>query len=556
MRDSQEADEADLTGAQHELVEEFAETYGLADHLDVFHRVAQLLQHIADNENPEPDLTAGEAQALGRETSHPWHQPRLLYFTILVCSLGAIEQGWAQTGINGANLFLGQALGIDSGSAHDSFILGLINCGIYLAQGLFGAWLAEPVNSRLGRRGAILLASSLALLGNIGSALSPSWQILLLCRLILGTGLGLNSSTVNVYAAESAPAYIRGGLGVSWQMFTAAGICLGFLANVALYSAPSDLIWRLQLAVPLAPLIPLLLLIYSCPESAAWFTKRSKYGLAFASLSRLRNTELQAACEVYSAYLSNRILNKELDTEQPSAFTALASLITVPRNRHALYASYTVMLSQQICGINIIAFYSSTIFSSSGFSTQAALWASVIFGLLNFLFAIPAIWLMDALGRRSIMLWTLPPMALTMFFASLSLSLPEGTARFVLLAGLVYLFCMLYSPGVGPVPCAYSAEVFPLSVRELGMSAAISTASLWATVLSLTFPALLEGLGEQGSFGLYAGLNVVAWLLCWMFVRETKGVSLDHGMDEVFLPDQTTYMRQQLAAFWQGRGRT
>jgi MFS family permease len=111
--------------------------------------------------------------------------------------------------------------------------------------------------------------------------------------------------------------------------------------------------------------------------------------------------------------------------------------------------------------------------------------------------------------------------------ASLALALPKGTAQFFLLAGLIYLFCALYSPGVGPVPVPYSAEIYPSSVREVGMSFAISTASLWATILSVTFPMLLKGLGEQGSFALYAALNVIAWILCWTFVRETKGIELE-----------------------------
>lgn len=122
--------------------------------------------------------------------------------------------------MNGANLYIPKALGIDTPTARNAFILGLINCGIYLAQGLCGAVLASPINDRIGRRGACFVATTLCLLGNIGSALSNSWQVMVLCRLVLGTGLGLNSSSVNVFAAESAPTYIRGGLAVSWQMFT------------------------------------------------------------------------------------------------------------------------------------------------------------------------------------------------------------------------------------------------------------------------------------------------------------------------------------------------
>lgn len=135
-------------------------------------------------------------------------------------------------------------------------------------------------------------------------------------------------------------------------------------------------------------------------------------------------------------------------------------------------------------------------------------------------------------------------MALTMFAASLTFTWPVSSTRFVLLAALIYLFCALYSPGMGPVPCAYSAEVFGLEVREVGMAFAIATASVWATVLSLTFPALLQGLGEQGSFGLYAGLNLVAWAPCWGFVRETRGVKLEE-MDEVFQTSAAEFVREK-----------
>ena len=520
-------------GDPYEDAEDFATSHGLGDRLGLFQKASLLLRHQGDW-NHITDISPEELDTLHRETTYKWRQPKLLYFTIFVCSLGAIEQGWAQTGMNGANLYLPTAFHIDSYSAHDSFVLGLINCGLYLAQGLIGSWLAEPVNNSVGRRGAIFLAAALCLVGNIGSAISWSWPTLFFFRLILGTGLGLSASTISVFAAESAPAYIRGGLAVSWQMFTAFGIFLGFLANLALvlyYDLHPRLIWRLQLAAPLVPTVPLLLTIYACPESPAWEIKRHRYDLAFGSLLSLRNTSLQAATELYFTYLSRR--KNKLSQNQSTFLTKLKSLLTAPRNRHALYASYTVMLSQQLCGINIIAFFSSTIFLTSGFSALSAHCASVVFGLVNFLGAFPAVWTMDLFGRRRLLLWTLPWMAITMAAAGLSFGIHGVRAKLAVLTGCIYLFCALYSPGMGPVPCAYSAEVYPLPVREVGMSFAISTASLWATLLSLTFPILLEWLGEPSTFWLYAWLNVLAWVLCWLFVRETKGIELEE-MDEVF----------------------
>jgi MFS family permease len=93
-----------------------------------------------------------------------------------------------------------------------------------------GAWVSTPINLRLGRRGAIFSGAALCLIAVLAAGMSQSWPQLLLARLILGLGMGLNASTVSVYAAECAPAAIRGGLAVSWQMFTAFGIFLGFCA--------------------------------------------------------------------------------------------------------------------------------------------------------------------------------------------------------------------------------------------------------------------------------------------------------------------------------------
>jgi sugar porter (SP) family MFS transporter len=365
-------------------------------------------------------------------------------------------------------------------------------------------------------------------------------------RFLLGTGLGINTSTISVLAAESAPPYIRGGLAVSWQMFTAFGVFLGFVANIAVYNLSSP--WRLQLAFPAIPTLPLIALVFFCPESPAWLMERAKrYDLAFYSLSRLRNTDLQAAKEVYSTYLQDQAC------VGPNSGTTYArkliDLFTIPRIRRATVASYTVMLSQQLCGINIIAFYSSTIFSDAGFTTFGALLASTIFGFINFIGAFPAVWTMDSLGRRSLLLLTLPIMALTMLAAALSFNIPkENPAHLGVLAFTIYLFCAEYSPGMGPVPVAYSAEIFPISHREVGMSFAVSVANSWASLLSLTFPSILSALRPRGAFSLYAFLNIVAFVLVFLFVPETKMRTLDE-LDEVFAVSSRRFAKHQTSEY-------
>ncbi|RMZ89546.1 hypothetical protein DV736_g3228, partial [Chaetothyriales sp. CBS 134916] len=528
-------------------VTDFLTLNNLTHQAQLFEKASILL----GNEAPvheTPSITEEEINALRNEAASRWSQPRLLYFAVMVCSLGSIEQGWAQTCMNGANLYFPKAFGIDSRSARDVFIVGLINSGIYLSIGVLGCWLAEPVNSLLGRRGTIFLGSTTCLIASTASALSQSWPVLLAFRFLLGIGLALDNSTISIYLAECAPAAIRGGLAVSWQMFTAFGIFLGFIANVAVYNYGPNT-WRLQLVAPIIPALPLMILIYTLPESPSWLIKQtSRYDKAFLSLRRLRNTDLQAAKELYATYLQRKTQHS-MPTPKRTYAQQLLDLVTKPRIRRATLAAYSVMLCQQLCGINIIAFYSSSIFSDAGFSNFGALLASCVSGFIMFVGAFPAIWMMDTLGRRTLLLLTLPITGLTMFGAGLSFMIPaENAGHFYLLAGTVYLFSLEYSPGMGPVPNTYCAEAFPLSHRELGMSSSVAVANIWATILSFTFPRLLTALGAQGSFELYAFLNIVAVILVFFFVPETKMKTLDE-LDQVFAISSRRFIHYQVTEY-------
>lgn len=151
-----------------------------------------------------------------------------------------------------------------------------------------------------------------------------------------------------------------------------------------------------------------------------------------------------------------------------------------------------------------------------------------------FVFAIPALYTIDKWGRRTLLISTFPNMFWTLLATGMSFYTPEGSqARLSLIALFIFIFVAFYSPGEGPCAFVYSAEVFPLSHREVGMSWAVATNNFWAAVLSLTFPAMLQKFGPQGAFGFYAGLNVVALLLIYSFLPETKERSLEE-LDYVF----------------------
>jgi hypothetical protein len=248
-----------------------------------------------------------------------------------------------------------------------------------------------------------------------------------------------------------------------------------------------------QIGSAFIPAVPLCLLIFFCPESPRWYIKKNRYKEALHSLTRLRNHRIQAARDLIAIDAQVRLEREAIGgTTYVKRFI---ELFTIPRVRRATLASFVVMIAQQMCGINIIAFYSSTVFRQAGTDDFNALLASFGFGLVNFIFAWPAIWTIDTFGRRSLLLFTFPNMAWTLLAAGLCTLIPgSGGAHLGLVALFVYLFAAFYSPGEGPVPFTYSAEVFPLSHREVGMAWAVSTCLFWAAVLSITFPKILSSL--------------------------------------------------------------
>jgi hypothetical protein len=135
-RNSIASELGDITSeSTHEAVRMFVDQYNLTPWSEIFRKASMVLQGDLSLDRID-NLTHAELQALQNEVQRKWQQPKMLYFTILVCSIAAIEQGWAQTGMNGANLTFPKAFGIDSDSRHDNFIVGLINSGIYLSAGL------------------------------------------------------------------------------------------------------------------------------------------------------------------------------------------------------------------------------------------------------------------------------------------------------------------------------------------------------------------------------------------------------------------------------------
>ncbi|KND86820.1 putative polyol transporter 2 [Tolypocladium ophioglossoides CBS 100239] len=516
-------------------VEAFAEYRGLQDHIDILKKGALVAQNPAEPhaiDGPEK-LDPDELEVLDIEAKHRWRMPIRLFLTIATCSIGAAVQGWDQTGSNGATIFFPTYYGIDDpNSNRDSIIVGLLNAGPYIGSAHH------------------LLRLSLL-------HLARHW----ICFLpYLGTAAGLPSSHGYRYGCQGFHcAYLcrrecsrlhprSSSHVVATEMWTAFGILLGTAFNLAVFYVP-DINWRLMLGAPFIPAVPLMCLIYLCPESPRWYMKKERYPEAWKSMLVLRNHEIQVARDIY--YISAQLeIEKEL-IGKTNYVTRFTQLFTIPRIRRANLAAFTVMIAQQMCGINIIAFYSTTIFVDAGLGKFKAMIGSFGFGLVNWLFAFPAFYTIDTFGRRSLLLFTFPNMFWTLLVGGLCTLMPEGTpddpnsARTGLVCLFVFLFGAFYSPGEGPVPFTYSAEVYPLSHRETGMCFAVSTCLFWAAVLGITYPFLLKQLHTVGAFGLYAGFNVVAFIMIFLWVPETMQRTLEE-LDWVFAVPVRTFAWYQI----------
>ncbi|KAJ5165996.1 hypothetical protein N7492_006292 [Penicillium capsulatum] len=518
----------------YDRVLRFCREFGFEEHVETFQKGALAAQHQKGFEDLS-ELTDEDKHHLTREYTHKWHLPKDLYYSIALCSLGsAIQQ--VTVPANGANLSFPQEFGI----ADNTWLIGVINSGPTLF-GLLSAWAADPLNNWLGRRGTIFLTGLFCVFPVLAQAFTQNWWGLLICRLFMGLGMGVKISTIPVFSAEISPASIRGGLVTSFQLWVAFGIFVGFCSNLIFYRI-GPLAWRFQLAAAFAPAVPVLIFVWFCPESPRWLMKKRRYKEAFQAFCRIRNAELIAARDLYYAHC--QVMTERDAFSGKSLSLRVWELFTVPRLRRAMISSSIIVISQQFSGINVMSFYSSTIFSEAGYSPRDCLLASLGFGLTMFIFALPAVWTMDTFGRRNLLLFTFPNMAWCLLAAGCCFLIPaDSGARVPLIAFFIYLFTALYGPGefqdlpalndalnrtgIGPIPSIYFSEAFPLSHRELGAAFTICVNNAVGSALSLTFPSLLHKVTPTGAFGFYAGLNVLAFITIFFVVPETMQRTLE-----------------------------
>ncbi|KAF6809423.1 hypothetical protein CSOJ01_06901 [Colletotrichum sojae] len=514
-------------------------------------------------------LTNEEKEALRRERDVPFSE-KGMWTIIITVSLAAFLQGdivdtdpslgHVQASFNGSSIYPDK---FDLNKPKDDdWRLGAANASPFLFAAVVGCPLALPVNHYLGRRGGMIVAAVLIFASSLASAFADTWQELFAIRSINGIGMGLKAVSTPILASETAVGFWRGTSILAWQLYVALGMVIGFAFNLIFDTATDKrLTFQLMVAAPLVPSLALLILvIWFCDESPRYLMRESspKYNpqRAYRVLKKLRNTELQALRDIYLVHKS--IEQEEMESRQvdprvvPDFLSTMSGflrqykqLFLRRRLRNALTSSSTVALAQQLCGINALAFYSGFLFKSSGQTSKSSMYFSLGYGAVNFLFGLPAIRTIDTLGRRKWLVVTLPVMALFLVSAGASYNIGHEDARIAVVTVFLLLFAAAYSPGLGPIPFTYASESFPLSHREAGAAFAIAVNLGFAGLLSMFYPRINRGLKPDGSLYLFAGLNIVALLLVFLLLEETKRRSLE-DLDLVFAVSKRKFMHHQV----------
>jgi MFS transporter, SP family, sugar:H+ symporter len=431
---------------------------------------------------------------------------KLVYF---FGSLGGLLFGYDTGVISGAILFISQELRLTP------FLEGLVVASLLLGAAA-GAASAGPLSDRLGRRNLIIIAAILFTAGAIGAALAPNVGVLVLFRVVLGLGVGAAALVVPLYLSEIAPTQIRGAISSLNQLNIVVGILLAFIVNALLANAEA---WRWMLGLAAIPSLVLLIGMYFLPETPRWLVSQDRDEDARDVLRRSRNEE-ETEREIREI--------REVEEQEEGGLGELAASWVRP----ALVVAIGLAVFQQIIGINTIIYYAPTTLTNVGYGAAAAIYANLIIGVVNVLMTLVAIWIIDRVGRKPLLLTGLVGMVASLTVLGLStllLSEPSSPTDAVAIITLLCLagFIISFAATWGPTVWVMLPEVLPLRIRGTAMGVAIFLHWIANFIVSQTFPSLLASLGPGPVFLGYAVIGVLAFVFVSAFVTETKGRSLE-----------------------------
>jgi len=421
-----------------------------------------------------------------------------------ISALGGYLFGFDFAVISGALPFLRIQFALDAW--WEGFLTGSLALGC-----IVGCLIAGRVADRYGRKPGLMTAAIIFAISSIGVALAQTLTWFVAMRFAAGIGVGMASMLCPMYIAEISPAAVRGRNVAINQLTVVIGILVTNLVNYFLADKGVDA-WRWMFGLGVVPSAIFLIGVMWLPESPRWLIKAGKVEQAKKVLNKIGS-------QLFVQQTFKAIEQSMVGAEKQSYKAVFEKSV-----RPAVIVGITLAVFQQFCGINVVFNYTSTIFESVGANLNRQLFETVAIGVVNLVFTLIAMWQVDKLGRRPLMLGG--ALGLSVVYIILAFLLQNHSS-----AGLVSIFVLLaismYSMSLAPVTWVLISEIFPNKIRGLASSVAI--VSLWGAyfILVFTFPILAKKLGAYGPFYLYAGICFLGFLFIKSKVKETKGQTLE-----------------------------
>jgi MFS transporter, SP family, arabinose:H+ symporter len=422
-----------------------------------------------------------------------------------VAALGGLLFGFDTAVISGTTPFIQPYFGLSDvglGWAVSSLLIGAI-IGVAIA-GKPGDW--------FGRRKTLMFAALLFLVSAIGSALSTELWVFIFFRFIGGLAVGIASMLSPMYISEISPSQFRGRLVSLNQLAIVIGILLAFFSNYLL-SATGDNSWRWMLAVMGIPALLFFIALLFVPSSPRWLAQKDQSGKALEVLTKINGT---------------LIAQQELESIQNSLANDIKSTlgdVFAKKVRPVLFIGVLLAIFQQITGINSIMYYAPIIFQKVGSGLGSALIQTTIIGAINLTFTVVAIYLIDKIGRKPLLVGGTIGMILSL--SGISIIFHFEWFESYLLLGLILFYIASFAVSLGPVTWVVVSEIFPNKLRSMAMSVAIIALWIACFAVTFTFPVMLNRLGGTGTFLVFNISSVLLLLFVIFKIPETKGKSLE-----------------------------
>lgn len=439
----------------------------------------------------------------------------------IIASLGGFLFGYDTAVISGTINFVSSQFQLDATGTGWYVSSALLGC-------ISGVSVAGVLSDRFGRKKLLIVSALLFGISAIGCAMTGGFTGLVIYRLIGGLGIGVASVLSPLYISELAPAHRRGRLVSLYQFAITLGILCSYFVNAYLLSlSKGDFwqtttgfvhtlmvseVWRIMLGTSFIPALLFLLLLVTVPESPRWLIVKSYEPRAYLILEKILPPE-EAKLEMHD-------IKANLKAEPGSSLKLFKGEFKLP-----MLIGISLAFLTQICGINAIIYYGPRILEQAGLADSDALGGQVVIGFVNVLFTLIAIWKIDRLGRKPLLLAGITGIITSLIIIGLLFYFNSTNTYLLLTFIMIFIACFAFS--YGPVIWVLLSEIFPSRIRGKAMS--VSTFSLWigtALVGQLT-PIFLEKLHPAGTFWLFALLTTPAFYLAIKIIPETKGKSLE-----------------------------